>query len=71
MFYLVALFRIHANDKISIPVCWVQLSGPAVVLYGFTIFSQPGSEQGVVALLIPENKEHFYEVHRRYYSEFV
>jgi len=67
MFYLVALFRIHANDKISIPVCWVQLSGPAVVLYGFTIFSQPGSEQGVVALLIPENKEHFYEVHRRYY----
>ena len=67
MFYLVSLYRIHTNEKISAPVCWVQLSGPAVALYGFTIFSQPGSEADDYALLIQENKEHFYQIHRTYY----
>jgi len=67
MFYVVALYRIHTNEKISVPVCWVQLSGPAVVLYGFTIFSQPGSDSDDFALLIQENKENFYQIHRRFY----
>jgi len=67
MFYLVSLYRIHTNEKISTPVCWVQLSGPAVVLYGLTIFSQPGSNEDDFALLIQENKEHFYQIHRTYY----
>lgn len=67
MFYFVALYRIHANEKISLPVCWVQLSGPAVVLYGFTIFSQPGSARDDSALMIPENKEHFIRIHQQYY----
>lgn len=48
-------------------MCWVQLSGPAVVLYGFTIFAQPGSDEDEYALLINENKEHFFRVHREYY----
>lgn len=67
MFYIVALYRIHTNAKISLPVCWVQLSGPAVVLYGFTIFSQPGSFGDNSALLIPENKAHFTRIHQQYY----
>ena len=67
MFYVVSLYRIHTNHKISAPVCWVQLSGPAVVLYGFTIFSQPGSDEDDFALLIQANKEHFFQVHRRFY----
>lgn len=67
MFYIVSLYRIHTNEKISLPVCWVQLSGPAVVLYGFTIFSQPGSFNDNSALIIPENKERFIRVHLEYY----
>ena len=71
MFYFVALYRIHANEKISAPVCWVQLSGPAVILYGFTIFGQPGSDEDELEFLIPENKEHFLRVHRRYFMPFM
>ena len=67
MFYVVSLYRIHTNDKISAPVCWVQLSGPAMVLYGFTIFSQPGSDVGNSALMLKENYDHFYYIHRKYY----
>ncbi len=67
MFYTVSLYRIHTNEKISLPVCWVQLSGPSVVLYGFTIFSQPGSFDDNTALLIPENKAHFTWIHQHYY----
>lgn len=67
LFYVIALIRIHTNEKISVPVCWVQLSGPAVVLYGFTIFSQPGSDEDDYALLIEENRDHFYRIHRKYY----
>jgi len=67
MFYVVSLYRIHTNDKISAPVCWVQLSGPAVVLYGFTIFSQPGSDVGNAALMLKENYDHFDYIHRKYY----
>ena len=67
MFYFVALYRLHTNEKISAVVCWLQLSGPAVVLYGYSIFSQPGSDEEELALLIPENKTHFFEVHRKYY----
>ena len=67
MFFIVSLYRIHTNDKISAPVCWVQLSGPAVVLYGFTIFSQPGSDEDDLALQVQANKEHFFRVHEKYY----
>eukprot|EP01082_Thalassiosira_pseudonana_P002953 g3230.t1.1.5e174189 g3230 g3230.t1 contig12:1666290-1669497(-) len=67
MFYFVALYRIHTNAKISAPVCWVQLSGPAVILYGFTIFGQPGSDEEELSLMIPENKEHFFSIHRHFY----
>ena len=67
MFYFVSLFRIHTNEKISVTVCWAQLSGPAVVLYGFTIFSQPGSKEDELALSMPENKEHFIQSHHQYY----
>ena len=67
MFYVVSLYRIHTNDKISAPVCWVQLSGPAIVLYGFTIFSQPGSDVGNAALMLKENYDHFHYIHRKYY----
>jgi hypothetical protein len=67
MFYFVSLFRIHTNEKISVPVCWAQLSGPAVVLYGFTIFSQPGSREDELALTQLENNEHFYRIHHLYY----
>lgn len=67
LFYFVALYRIHTNVKISVPVCWVQLSGPAVVLYGFTIFSQPGSDEDDLALLDEANKEHFFSLHRKIY----
>ena len=65
MFFCVSLYRIHTNEKISAPVCWVQLSGPAVVLYGFTIFSQPGSDEDDYALLIEENRRHFFYIHRK------
>eukprot|EP00984_Skeletonema_dohrnii_P033450 scaffold30111_cov72-Skeletonema_dohrnii-CCMP3373.AAC.1 len=67
MFYFVALYRLHTNEKISAVVCWLQLSGPAVVLYGYSIFSQPGSDEEELSLLNPENKAHFFQVHRKYY----
>jgi hypothetical protein len=67
MFWFVALYRIHTNDYISANVCWVQLSGPSVILYGLTIFSQPGSDADDHALLIEENREHFFRIHRMYY----
>lgn len=67
MFYFVALYRLHTNEKISAVVCWLQLSGPAVVLYGYSIFAQPGSDADFLALSIPENKEHYYEEHRKYF----
>jgi hypothetical protein len=67
MFYFVALYRVHTNEKISTIVCWLQLSGPAVVLYGFSIFSQPGSDEDELALLTPENNNHFLLVHRKYF----
>jgi len=71
IFYFVALYRIHANEKITAIVCWVQLSGPAVILYGFTIFGQPGSDEDEMALMIPENKEHFFRLHRKYYMPII
>ena len=71
LFYPVALYRIHTNDKISVPVCWVQLSGPAVALYGFTIFNQPGSDEDAFALLIEDDKYHFFQVHRQLYMPFM
>mmetsp|Transcript_39335 Transcript_39335/g.94651 ORF Transcript_39335/g.94651 Transcript_39335/m.94651 type:complete len:326 (+) Transcript_39335:246-1223(+) len=71
MIYMLSQIRIHTNDKISVPVCWVQLSGPAVVLYGFSIFSQPGSDRDDFALLVEENKEHFFYVHRTFYMPIM
>ena len=72
MFYFVALYRIHANYKISAPVCWVQLSGPAVVLYGTSIFGQPGNDEAELELASSqENIEHFTMVHRKYYMPFM
>eukprot|EP00804_Cyclotella_cryptica_P014102 CCRYP_005559-RC/>CCRYP_005559-RC protein AED:0.33 eAED:0.33 QI:0/0.66/0.57/1/0.83/0.85/7/1098/978 len=71
MFYFVALYRIHANIKISAPVCWVQISGPAVVLYGFSIFGQPGSDEDELLLTVEENKQHFLSVHRTYFMPFM
>jgi len=67
MFYFVALYRLHTNEKISAVVCWLQLSGPAVVLYGYTIFGQPGSDEDEMALSNPENNAHFFQVHREYF----
>lgn len=69
MFYFLSLYRIHTKEKISVPVCWAQLSGPAVTLYGFTrylirllllLFSQPGTRADNIALFIPENEVHYY-----------
>ena len=71
MFYVISRYRIHANEKKSLPVCWVQLSGPAVILYGFSIFIQPGSDEDEFALLIHENKDHFFQVHRRIYMPLM
>ena len=71
MIYMLSQIRIHTNDKISASVCWVQLSGPAVVLYGFSIFSQPGSDKDDFALLVEENKEHFFYVHRTFYMPIM
>ena len=71
MFYFVALYRIHANIKISAPVCWVQISGPAVVLYGFSIFGQPGSDEDELLLAVEENKQHFLSVHRKYFMPLM
>jgi len=71
MFYFLSLYRIHTNEKISVPVCWAQLSGPAVALYGFTLFSQPGTRADDNALFIPENEEHYYRIHRQYYMPIL
>lgn len=72
MFYFVALYRIHHNYKISAPVCWVQLSGPAVVLYGVSIFGQPGSDEAEVELASSsENIERFTTLHREFYMPIL
>ena len=71
MFYFLSLYRIHTNEKISVPVCWAQLSGPAVALYGFTLFSQPGTRADDNALFIPENEEHYYRIHGQYYMPIL
>lgn len=67
MFYFVALYRLHTNEKISAVVCWLQLSGPAVALYGYSIFSQAGSDEDELLLLNPEYKARFFAEHRKYY----
>lgn len=68
MFYFLALYRVHSNNKISAPVCWVQLSGPAVVLYGVSIFGQPGSDEDEIRLASSqENIQQFTSAHRTFY----
>ena len=72
MFYFVALYRVHTNYKISAPVCWVQLSGPAVVLYGASIFGQPGSDEAEMELASSqENIKHFTSIHRQIFMPFM
>jgi hypothetical protein len=72
MFYFVALYRIHANYKISAPVCWVQISGPAVVLYGVSIFGQPVSDEAELELASSqENIQHFTYVHQKFYMPIM
>ena len=38
-----SLFRVWTVDKISAPVCWIQISGPSIVLYTLTLLAQPPS----------------------------
>ncbi len=71
MFYVVALYRLHTNEKISAIVCWLQLSGPAVVLYAVSIFGQPGSDIEEMSISNPENKEQFLEFHRKYLMPLI
>jgi len=71
MFYFVALYRLHTNKKISAIVCWLQLSGPAVVLYALSIFGQPGSDVEEMSVSNPKNKEQYFQVHRTYFMPLI
>mmetsp|Transcript_32263 Transcript_32263/g.95016 ORF Transcript_32263/g.95016 Transcript_32263/m.95016 type:complete len:471 (-) Transcript_32263:1073-2485(-) len=43
MLFPSTLVRVFAIKKISAPVCWIQISGPSIVLYTLTILGQPTS----------------------------
>ena len=58
-----SLFRVWTVDKISAPVCWIQISGPSIVLYTLTLLAQPPS-YAVESNLDPEQ---FLLVHRKFY----
>lgn len=46
MFFPISLIRVTSNEKISAPVCWIQMSAPAVSLYSLTIMAQPSTVDG-------------------------
>jgi hypothetical protein len=40
-FFPISLIRVFLNKKMSAPVCWIQMSAPAISLYALTIMGQP------------------------------
>jgi len=44
-FFPISLIRVYLNKKISAPVCWIQMSAPAISLYALTIMAQPSFEE--------------------------
>ena len=49
------------NKKMSAPVCWIQMSAPAVALYALTIMAQPAFEEE------HPDMTQFQRIHRRIY----
>ena len=58
-----SLFRVWTVQKISAPVCWIQISGPSIVLYTLTLLAQPSSFT-VESNLDPDK---YLLMHRKFY----
>jgi len=44
-FFPISLIRVALNNKISAPVCWIQMSAPSISLYALTIMAQPSFQE--------------------------
>ena len=67
LFFPVSIVRTAVNRKIGAPVCWVQMSAPAVCLYGLSIMAQPSTDIGEEKLLSNTANMEFYRIHRKIY----
>jgi len=70
LFFPISVLRVFANRSISAPKAFVQMSGPAVVLYGLTIMSQPSTVEEELALLQLKDDIHesrYWKLHQQYY----
>mmetsp|Transcript_20862 Transcript_20862/g.25828 ORF Transcript_20862/g.25828 Transcript_20862/m.25828 type:complete len:503 (+) Transcript_20862:503-2011(+) len=70
LFFPLSLVRVWANKSISAPKAFVQMSGPAVVLYALTIINQPATVEQEMAILDLPGGYHassFWIMHHKYY----
>jgi hypothetical protein len=65
--YGITLFRVARNEKIALPVCFIQLSAPSITLYAITLWAQTMPGQDHILNADPARLEVFVELHRRYY----
>jgi hypothetical protein len=61
--YFISLFRVARNDKIALPVCFIQLSAPSITLYAMTIMAQPNKHREELLEDDLTLMEHFHKIH--------
>ena len=65
--YGITLFRVARNDKIALPVCFIQLSAPSITMYAITLWAQSFPGQDAILNANPLRMTTFVDLHRRFY----
>ena len=60
--YGLCLFRVARNDKIALPVCYIQLSAPSITLYAITLWAQTFPGQDAVLQADPTRWANFQDL---------
>eukprot|EP00977_Amphora_coffeiformis_P009292 scaffold2103_cov185-Amphora_coffeaeformis.AAC.37 len=65
--YAITLYRVARNDKIALPVCFIQLSAPSITMYAITLWAQSFPGQDIILNADPVKMATFVDLHRRFY----
>ena len=65
--YGITLFRVAVNQKIALPVCYIQLSAPNITMYAVTLWAQSFPGQDTILNADPVRMSSFLDLHRRFY----
>ena len=65
--FFISIYRVAKNDRIALPVCFIQLSAPSITMYALTILAQPSRRREGILEGDVDLMEYFQEVHQQWY----